>query len=129
MQKTESLKHDCLHLAILLGVALAIGVYLIATCVLISRDGVFYVGQAQELARDPLGAAQRYPAGYCFLLLAGHQVVSVFAEGDSAVLWAASSQAVTLLCRLGAVVFLYLLGRFLVGARRSFWAVLILIVL
>ena len=126
----ENVPHSFfLHLAVLLGVALVVGVYLIATSVLICRDGVFYVGQAQELARDPRGAAQRYPAGYCFLLLAGHEVASAFVESDSAVLWAASSQAVTLLCRLGAVVFLYLLGRFLVGGRRSFWAVLILIVL
>lgn len=120
---------DTFFLAILLAVALAIGVYLIATGVLISKDGVFYIEQAQRLTYDPLGAARRYPIGYPFLLLAGHKVADLFADGDRAVVWAGSSQAVTLLCRMGALVFLYLLGRILVGARRSFWAVLILTVL
>ncbi len=129
MQKTESLKHDCLGLAILLGVALAIGVYLIATSVLISKDGVFYIRQAQALADSPLAVAGQYPIGYPFLLFAGHKVASLFAPGDSTAVWIVASQAVTLLCRMGALVFLYLSGKILVGARRSFWAILVLVVL
>jgi Repeat of unknown function (DUF5648)/Dolichyl-phosphate-mannose-protein mannosyltransferase len=129
MQKTESLKHDCLGLAILLGVALAIGVYLIATSVLISKDGIVYIRQAQTLADSPLAVAGQYPIGYPFLLFVGHKVASLFAPGDSTAVWIVSSQAVTLLCRMGALVFLYLSGKILVGTRRSFWAVLILVVL
>jgi len=129
MQKTQSLKHDCLHLAVLVAVALAIGVYLIVTSVIIAHDGVFYIEQAQNLALDPLGVARRYPVGYPALLFSAHRVAGLFTEGDSTNVWVYSSQAVTLLCRIVALVPLYLLGRLLVGGRRSFWAVLILVVL
>ena len=129
MQTRESRKLDGLGLAMVLGVTLAIGVYLIATGVLISRDGVFYIRQAQSLIPDAAWAARRYPIGYACLLLAGHAVASLFADGSRALVWIVSSQAVTLLCRMGALVFLYWLGRMLVGARRSFWAVLILALL
>ena len=149
MQKTESLRclvpsrsatpgvgvsserkgPDPFFVAVLLGVALAIGVYLIATSVVISKDGVFYIEQAQRLAQDPLGAARRYPIGYPLLIVAGHKVASLLVHEDGAAVWIVSAQAVTLLCRLGAVVFLYLLGWMWVGARASFWAVLIVLVL
>ena len=91
MQKSESLQHNCLHLAILLGVALTIGVYLIATSVLISRDGVFYIEQAQRLAQDPLGAARRYPIGYPVLIAAGHKVARLLVDEDSAAVWIVSA--------------------------------------
>ena len=122
-------KQDALHLAMLVGAALGIGVYLIATCVLISSDGVFYISQAQKLLYDPVLAAESYPVGYAFLLAVGHYLASLFTDSDSVAVWVVSAQIVTLVCRVGALVFLYLLGRLLVGPRCSFWAVLILIVL
>ena len=36
-------KQDVVHLAILIAIALAIGVYLIVTTVLISNDGMYYI--------------------------------------------------------------------------------------
>lgn len=119
-------KQDGLHLAMLVGAALGIGVYLITTSVLISSDGVFYISQAQKLLYDPVLAAESYPVGYAFLLAVGYRVAGFFTESDSAAVWIVSAQIVTLACRVGALVFLYLLGRMLVGPRRSFWAVLIL---
>jgi len=47
--KQSTGKQDLVHLAILSAIALGIGVYLIATTVLISRDGVYYIEQAQHL--------------------------------------------------------------------------------
>ncbi|MHC4518632.1 MAG: hypothetical protein ACYTAS_08595 [Planctomycetota bacterium] len=129
MQKLLSLKRDCFHLAALVGLALAIGVYLIATSDLICEDGVFYIDQAGRLPQDPIGVARTYPPGYPSLLLAGHKVASLFVDGDSALVWIRSAQAVTLLCRIGALIPLCLLGKLLVGARRNFWALLILVVL
>jgi len=129
MQEERSLKQDCVHLAILLAVALAIGAYLIATSELISRDGAFYIHQARKLLRDPAGVARQYPLGYPVLLLAGQKIVSLFTAADAAAVWVWSSQAVTLLCRVLALVPLYFVGRFLVGARKSFWALLVLTVL
>ena len=82
---------------------MALGVYLIATSVLISKDGVFYISQAQQLPHDPLAIAQRYPIGYPFLLFVGQKVAGLVAAGDSATAWAGSSQAVTLLCRMAAL--------------------------
>ena len=44
-------------------------------------------------------------------------------------LWLHSGQGVTLLCRMLALIPLYFVGKLLVGARNSFWALLILLVL
>jgi 4-amino-4-deoxy-L-arabinose transferase-like glycosyltransferase len=126
MESRSQLRSDLLHLAIITGAALAIGVYLIVTCVLITPDGVFYIRRAQELARDPWVVAGRFPPGYPLLLLGAHTLVSPFVDSDSALVWVYSSQAVTLLCRLLALICLYYLGKLLTDARRSFWAVLIL---
>jgi hypothetical protein len=45
---------------------------------------------------------------------------------DSPMLWLYSAQAVTLLCRMLALIPLYFLGKLFVGAAHSFWALLIL---
>lgn len=129
MDRSRLLKSDLVCLGVLLGLCLAIGVYLIATTVLISKDGVFYIGQAQGFARDPLGVAQRHPPGYPFLLWIAHKAAGAFAGRDSLILWIHASQGVTLLCRLMALIPLYFLGKSLIGGARAFWAVLILIVL
>ncbi|MCU0914697.1 MAG: glycosyltransferase family 39 protein [Planctomycetes bacterium] len=129
MADRASWKTDLRHLGILTGLCLLLGVYLILTTVLIARDGVFYIRQAQQFAEYPAGVARTYPVGYPFLLWAAHQVTSALTRDDSVLLWIYSSQAVSLLCRVLALVPLYFLGKLLVGARNSFWAVLILIVL
>ena len=41
-------KGDFINIAILLEIALGVGMYLIATTVLIARDGVFYIELAQK---------------------------------------------------------------------------------
>lgn len=129
MQTSNSLKRDGFHLAVLAGLALVIGSYLALTSGMIARDGAFYISQARLLPHDPVRVAQTYPIGYPFLLFVAHEVAGLFVDGDSALVWVRSSQTVTLLCRIGALIPLYLLGKLLVGARRSFCAVLVLIVL
>jgi hypothetical protein len=129
MNNDGSWKSDLLHVGILAGLCLLIGIYLIRGTVLISRDGAFYVSQAQRLAPDSAGVAQRYPAGYPFVLWAAHRAAILVAGHDSTMLWVHSAQGVTLVCRVLALVPLYFLGKLLVGARNSFWALLILIVL
>ena len=129
MDRNRFLKSDFVRLGVLLGLCLAVGAYLIVTTVLISKDGVFYIGQAQNLARDPLGVAQRHPPGYPFLLWIAHEAAGAFTGRDSLILWIHASQGVTLLCRLVALIPLYFLGKSLIGGTRAFWAVLILIVL
>lgn len=120
---------DGLNLAVLVVVALALGIYLAAGNAWISRDGVLYISMAKTLAHDPLRTAQTYPAGYPLLLYLAHRVGLFFGADETAAAWVASSLAVTVLFRLMALIPLYLLARLLVGSRHSFWAVLILIVL
>lgn len=125
----ERSKSDALRLLLLMGLCSAIGVHLILTTSLITKDGVFYIEQARLIAADPAAVCRRYPPGYPFLIWASHRVAGLFVEGDSPALWAHSAQAVTLLCRVLALIPLYLLGRRLVGAANSFWALFVLVIL
>jgi len=122
-------KQDLIHLAILLVVALGIGIYLIATTVLIAKDGVFYIERAQKFSSDPVRIIKSHPPGYPFLIFISHKFIGLFNSGSSAQSWVYSAQSITLLCRLLALIPLYFIGRILVGRRRSFWAVLILVIL
>ena len=71
-------KQDLIHIAILLSVAAVIGVYLIATTVLIAKDGVFYIERAQKFSSDPIGIIKAHPPGYPFLIFATHKFASLF---------------------------------------------------
>ncbi|MHC4704424.1 MAG: glycosyltransferase family 39 protein, partial [Planctomycetota bacterium] len=95
----------------------------------ISKDGVFYIERAQGLSSDPIRVAKEHPPGYPFLIFAGHKLVTLFTDHSSAFTWIYSAQSTTLLFRLLALVPLYLIGRLLVGSRRSFYAMLILVLL
>lgn len=122
-------KRDLINIAILGVIALVIGVYLIATTVLISQDGVFYIERAQQFASDPVRIIKRHPPGYPFLILAAHKCAILFADDSSVFTWIYSAQSVTLICRLLALIPLYFIGKLLVGSKNSFWAILILIFL
>jgi len=122
-------KQDLIHLAILLVVALGIGIYLIATTVLIAKDGVFYIERAQKFSSDPIGIIKAHPPGYPFLILTAHKFVTLFSDSSSVFTWIYSAQGVTLLCKLFALIPLYFIGKLLVGSRKSFWAVLIIVIL
>jgi len=121
------------HLAILIVAALLLGLYLIFTTVLIAKDGVLYVERARNFANNPIGIIKGDPpAGYSFLIFAAHKFVTLSGGGTSVPMnrdWILSAQCVTLLCRLLAIIPLYFIGRILVGSEKSFWAVLILIML
>ena len=122
-------KRDLVHIAILAAIALVIGVYLLATTVLISQDGVFYIGRAQQFTSDPIKIIKAHPPGYPFLILAAHKCAVLFADDSSVFAWIYAAQSVTLLCRLLALIPLYLTGKLLVGKRDSFLAILILLIL
>ena len=122
-------KQDFINITILLSVALVIGVYLIVTAVMISKDGVFYIERAQQFASDPIKIIKSHPPGYPFLILIAHKLVTLFNANPSVFTWIYSAQAVALLCRLLALIPLYFIGKLLVGSKNSFWAILILIFL
>jgi 4-amino-4-deoxy-L-arabinose transferase-like glycosyltransferase len=130
-------KEDVLNLTILILAACAIGIWLIATSILISKDGVTYIGLAGRFSSEPLnvvkgrcaGYPEDLPFGYPFLVFAAHKVGTWFGADSSAIARTYSAQSVTLLCRVLALIPLYFIGKLLVGARRSFWAVTILTIL
>lgn len=123
-------KQDIFRLILLSAIALVIGVYLIATAVLIAKDGVFYIGQAQKISTNPVGVIKEFPPGYPFLIFAVHKGVVLSGCSSSSIYsWIYCAQSVSLLCRVLAIIPLYFIGKLLVGGVRSFWAVLILILL
>ncbi|MDT8304037.1 MAG: glycosyltransferase family 39 protein, partial [Sedimentisphaerales bacterium] len=122
-------KGDIVNLIILLFIASLLGIYLIATTVLIAPDGIFYIERAQRLSIDPSRVIMSHPPGYPFLILISLKFVNLFNSNPSAQTWAYTAQSVTLLCRLLTIIPLYFIGKLLVGPRNSFWALLILILL
>ena len=119
-------KEDAINLAVLLLVAFLLGIYLIASTVLITQDGVYYIERAQKLASDPKSVITTHPPGYPFLILISLKIVELFNNNPSAQVQAYTAQSITLLCRLLAIIPLYFIGKLFVGSRDSFWAMLIL---
>ncbi len=121
---------NSLHIAVLLIISLAIGIYIIATTVLIAEDGTQYISLAQNFPQNPLGVIKhRHPFGYPFLIFLTHKVITSFSQDGSIYSWIYSAQSVSLLCRVLSLIPLYFIGKLLVGQRRSFWGLLILIML
>ena len=122
-------KQDLTHLAILLVIALGIGVYLITTTVVITKDGVWYIQEARKFSSEPQGVIKGLTFGYTFLIFITHKLFTSFSDSSSLFTWIYSAQSITLLCRLLALIPLYFIGKLLVGGKRSFRAILILIIL
>ena len=124
--KNKELRDDIRNVLILILTASALGIYLIATTVLISKDGVTYINLARRLSGEPLAVVRDLPVGYPFLVFASHKLAAIFGAGSSVLSWTCSAQGVTLLCRVLALIPLYFIGKLLVGSTRSFWAIMIL---
>ena len=122
-------ERDIIHLAILLVIALGIGVYLITTTVAITKDGVLYIQEARKFSSEPQDVIKGLPFGYPLLIFAAHKLVNSLSDSSSLSTWIYSAQSITLLCRLLALIPLYFIGKLLIGGKRSFWAILILIIL
>jgi len=128
---------DKLHLAIILSIALIIGIYLITTTTLIAKDGVSYIHYAKALSSSPLEVIQdcsdyaprSYTPGYPFLILMTHRLVDLLGDFPPVLSWVYSAQAIALFCRILALIPLYFIGKELVGNKMSFWAILILVIL
>lgn len=124
-------KRDVVHLSALLTIALAIGIYLIATTVVISNDGITFIYYARGLesaATQTMVREGQHP-GYPTIVLVAHRVVRFLSDGKSMFIWIYSAQIAALIFRILAVGVLYFIGKGLVGAKFSFWAMLILILL
>lgn len=106
--------------------ALAIGIYLISTTYIITKDGHLYIEQAQQFGQDPVGVIKSGYFGYPFLIFAAHKISSVLGIGDSLNSWIVSAQAVSLFCMLASFVVLYFIGKSFIGSRNSLYALVIL---
>ena len=124
-------KHDLVNVAILLAIALGIGVYLIVTTVLIAKDSVLYVECTMQIADNPVEAVRNMAIcpGYPFLIYLMHEVMGLFNDTESIQGWIISAQLVSLLSKVIASVALYFVGSYFVGPKISFWGVVILSVL
>ena len=123
-------RQDFVHIAILAMIALVIGVYLIATTVLIAKDGTFYIELAKSIADNPIEAMRNMPCwGYPFLIHLMHKTIGLFYDTTSLQGWIISAQAVSLISKVTVSIALYFVGSYFVGSRLSFWGVLILSVL
>jgi hypothetical protein len=108
-------QEDTVQLVILLFIAFLLGVYLIATTILIADDGVYYIKQAQKFSSDPRSVIISHPPGYPFLIFIALKFVGLFNSSPSAQTWAYTAQSITLLCRLLAIIPLYFIGKLFVG--------------
>lgn len=121
---------DLSYLVILVFLSLGIGLCLIYTTVLIAEDGVDYIESARNFSHRPAEEIRsKRPFGYPFLIFLAHKTIKSFGLNDSVSHWIYTAQGVTLLCRTLSLIPLYWIGKILVGPRRSFWALLILILL
>lgn len=109
--------------------AVALGLYLVLTSVLIADDGVYYIKQAQRL-EDPGG---KTPVanflGYPWLVTWSWRLVTALGADPGGPTWIYTAQTVTLLCRVLAVLVFYRLGRILVGPRDCLVGMLVLVAL
>lgn len=118
-----------LHLSILIGITLVIGLYLIVTATMVSKDGIYYIERAQHLQTDPATAIKGRYFGFPLLICATHKLFTMMFDGPEFKMWLYSAQSITLACRIMALIPLYYIGKLLVGIRKSFWALLILVLL
>lgn len=113
----------------LLVIALVIGIYHIATTVLIAKDGVYYIEFAKSFYGGFSRAIEDNRFGYPLLIFLVHKLLNVFSSWNSNISWIISAQTTTLICRVLAIVLLYFIGKKIIGAEKTFIAILVLIFL
>jgi len=124
-------KKDVINLCILLVVALAIGVYLIVTTVVVAKDGVTYITYARNFEVDPVQTMiqeDQHP-GFSTVILAANKLLRLFNENNSTFSWIHSAQISALIFRLLSIITLYFIGKKFITSKLSFWGVLILLFL
>ena len=118
-----------LQVGLLAAIAAAIGIYLIATSVLIARDGLFYIDQARKLAGDLPGEPETHLLGFPLMIASCRWILKTCGMSGGIDTWIISAQTAALLTRLLCLLPLYLMGKQFVGRRRSILAIFILILL
>jgi len=78
---------DLIHIAILLLIALVIGVYLIAATVVITKDGALYIEQAKRFSINPQVVIKRQVFGFPLLIFITCKLASLFSNSSSLFTW------------------------------------------
>lgn len=106
-------------LAIVLVLAVAARVYLIATTVVVARDGVTFIQYAKGLAADPIAEirAQDQHPGYPAILLATHRLIGQWLGADPVDQWPLAGQIAAAVFSLGAVLAAYAIGAWVWSVR------------
>jgi 4-amino-4-deoxy-L-arabinose transferase-like glycosyltransferase len=123
-------RQSIVHIAIIVLVSLAIGIYLLLSTVTIAWDSVIFIDFAKHITQTPIESMQvnyQHP-GYPFLIRCAQPIFAAFGF-DDLWSWHYAAQTTALICRVLCLLVVYLIGRKIVGARASFWAVLILLFL
>jgi hypothetical protein len=97
----------------------------------IAKDGTIFIDYAKKIPVSPTQTIldeYQHP-GYPVLILAASKITGLFYKGGQLFRFIYSAQAIALLFRIFAIIVLYFIGKELVGASFSFWAILILILL
>ena len=125
------IKRDLHNVSILILITLCLGIFLIATTVVIAKDGTIFIEYAKKIAVSPtqtMLAEYQHP-GYPFLILGASKITGLLYKGDQLFRFIYSAQSVALFFRILTIIVLYLIGKELVGSRYAFWAMLVLILL
>ena len=110
---------------------MCLGIFLIATTSLIAKDGTTFIDYAKNFEVSPSQTMlneDQHP-GYPFIIVEASKITGLFYNGGQLFRFIYSAQAAALFFRILSIIVLYFIGRELVGARNSFWAVLIIILL
>jgi len=129
--KQSSRSKDFINLSILLTLAFFVGLYIIYTTVVISKDGVIFIKYAKQFDTDPVRTMvneYQHP-GYPWLILQAHKMTGFLHKDTSILSWIYCGQGVALVFRLLALAILYFVGKKLFGFRMCFWWILILVLL
>jgi len=117
------------QVGLLAAIAAAVGVYLIATTVMVARDGLFYIDQARKLTGDLPGEPEIHLLGFPLMIASCRWVLETCGMSGGLNTWIISAQTASLLTRLLCLLPLYLIGKRFVGRRRSILGIFILILL
>jgi len=117
------------QVGLMAAIAAAIGVYLIATTVMVAKDGLFYIDQARKLTGDLHGKPEIHLLGFPLMITACFRILKTCGMSGGINTWIISAQTAALLTRLLCLIPVYLIGKRFVGRRRSILGIFILIVL
>lgn len=117
-------REDRQALFAVLALAIVLYGFLTARLACLSRDGVFFIEFAQQLADDPiqwLGVHLKQP-GFSYLLLGVHKVLGPLLGGDTPLAWQRCGQLVACLGGIASCALIFLLARRLFDTTIAFMA-------